>query len=584
MRTRNAHSGRRTGLLEQPDSHTNRTDGIRDLYRWLRRRRTIHAPRYTAATITTVALYAHAQINPAWTLLGTICITLWLIAYAGHTLDRTIERRYAVAIITAAALWADTVALAGMSAHLAWTGIAVTAAADIPWRRHRRIRARSRTVRVEHRLPYAIARNAPGVAVRSVTHTPHGLVTRLRLDGTAETVSTLQRKGPSLARDLNIPAGGITVEPVAATAADAIAHITVTDPLAAPIPWPGPTVDTIRRPFPIGLYADGSLILLNLRETHVLIGGPTGDGKTVLLNVIAASVAAMPDADLWIVDVGKDGAAALPWAPSAGRIATTLGEARALLAEAVEWQRYRSAEGAGRRSKVNPTADEPQIVVAIDDAAKVLEDPVCLAFVIDLSELARAAAISLVLLAQKTTLEVLGSGRLKTNLRTRILLPVNEPQDAREILPDDWKDVPLSALDAPGKILVRQGSVRPVVGRGYLLDDIGTVRGIAEQWAPHRPEIPRPVVPDDNTPEGSADMLTGTLDVEEPAPADDDSRAVGLWKALEDAGVGGIRVKAMMGSSGIPRSTLHDLLARWVKAGYVERIGHGIYARTVHGK
>ena len=90
--------------------------------------------------------------------------------------------------------------------------------------------------------------------------------------------------------------------------------------------------------------------MLFLRR-HGLFGGSTGSGKSGGLNVLIGNLVACPDVVIWGIDL-KRGMELGPWASCIDRLATTPGQAQALLSDAVAILEARAAKLAaeGRRT------------------------------------------------------------------------------------------------------------------------------------------------------------------------------------------------------------------------------------------
>ena len=67
------------------------------------------------------------------------------------------------------------------------------------------------------------------------------------------------------------------------------------EPLAVPIPWPGPAITSVTQLAEIGISEDGRPVRVLLLRRNVLIGGIAGSGKSGVLNVIIAILAACRD-------------------------------------------------------------------------------------------------------------------------------------------------------------------------------------------------------------------------------------------------------------------------------------------------
>ena len=123
------------------------------------------------------------------------------------------------------------------------------------------------------------------------------------------------------------------------------------DPHATPIEWPATTNTSITQPADLGLSEDGLPVRVLFLRRHALIGGTTGSGKSGVLNVILAYLAACSDVVIWGVDL-KGGMELQPWASCIQRLATTPTRATGLFRDAVAELNRRAARMAetGKRS------------------------------------------------------------------------------------------------------------------------------------------------------------------------------------------------------------------------------------------
>ena len=69
---------------------------------------------------------------------------------------------------------------------------------------------------------------------------------------------------------------------------------------------------SIDNPIPIGVYEDGQVCSVTLREMATLIVGLRGSGKSNLLNVLLAQLARCADVLIFAIDL-KGGRMAAPW-------------------------------------------------------------------------------------------------------------------------------------------------------------------------------------------------------------------------------------------------------------------------------
>jgi DNA segregation ATPase FtsK/SpoIIIE, S-DNA-T family len=144
------------------------------------------------------------------------------------------------------------------------------------------------------------------------------------------------------------------------------------DPLATVVEaLPVPDVTDVGA-VPVGRREDGTPWTVRLRGSHTLVAGATGAGKgSVLWSLIRAIGPAVRDglAELWVLDP-KGGMELAPGAPLYARFAYDNPAAMAtVLEDAVTVMQARAARLRGVTRLHEPTADEPLIVVVVDELA-----------------------------------------------------------------------------------------------------------------------------------------------------------------------------------------------------------------------
>lgn len=296
-----------------------------------------------------------------------------------------------------------------------------------------------------------------------------------------------------------------------------ILHVAERDVLARTVPLPaGNDPLSITGPIPVGLYQDGQVCAVTLREVASLIVGLRGSGKSNLLNVLLAQLARCPDVLIFAIDL-KGGRMATPWIrpwldyraprPVIDWLATDREEAekmlRALL-RAVE-ARARSCSGGG---KITPSARQPAILLVCDEVAVILgigtggprlsEGGVTNATLAGLATrlvmTGRSEAIDLVMATQRGTVTMTGSADLKSQCALRIGLGVVSEADARLIIPDDVRiAADLARLRHPGSGIVQQGRNGRVLPVKFYRIEHEMIGQIAERFGRLRPE-PDPLV------------------------------------------------------------------------------------------
>ena len=133
------------------------------------------------------------------------------------------------------------------------------------------------------------------------------------MDAWGWTARVILRKGTTAAQAINqLPAieSGLGLRPGSARAIPDSARadrftlrVIEKDPHAQPIPWHAPSSATITAPVGLGLFEDGRPARVLILRRNVLIGGTTGAGKSGIVNVILAALAACGDVVVWGVDL-----------------------------------------------------------------------------------------------------------------------------------------------------------------------------------------------------------------------------------------------------------------------------------------
>jgi len=318
---------------------------------------------------------------------------------------------------------------------------------------------------------------------------------------------------------------------------------------------------------------------------HGLMGGSTGSGKSGGLNVLIGNLVACPDVVIWGIDL-KKGIELQPWASCIARLATTPGQARALLADAVAIVETRAAQLAaeGRRTWA-PTPDAPALVIIIDEFAELADDAAeAMSYADSIARLGRALAVTLIAATQRPTQKAMGQGAVRSQMDLRIAFRVRERKDVDLILGQGMLAVGWHAhtLNAPGKFLISApGHGTPRRARAYLLTD-QAVTETAARYATQRPELDeisqhaiRAAVadtaadlPDDGSPPSASRSAPDPG--EEIANADDE-----LWLALCLAPDEGTDVGELIRLTGMSRPTLYRRLAEHARAGRAIQVSRG---------
>ncbi|MFG3132830.1 FtsK/SpoIIIE domain-containing protein [Streptomyces tendae] len=377
-----------------------------------------------------------------------------------------------------------------------------------------------------------------------------------------------------------------------------------TDPLAEPIPWPGPSTSTCLEPAVLGVDAYGDLVQIPMLYNHVLIGGATDNGKSGLLNVLIGHAVACRDAEVLLIDL-KPGAVELgPWRSCALGLADSPSRAMQLLkmiwAEVERRGQYLRDLGEELGKPVKkwvPGEHGPAWFVFIDELAELVRKvPAAAKLVESLLQVARFVGITLVCATQSPSNKVFGgSTDGRQQYQVRIGLGAKESTTANLIFGpgahgDGWT---LDELDAPGKFLRwDRENQEPIEARAYLMtvDDIGaTVHRYALDEVPAaRPHPAEEIEPDDDptppkppTPPTPPSGPGGGRPVLRAVPTFPDGSEVPdnrheLWQAVEKAGSRGVTISELLAlqPDGVAsRGGISDPLQVWASQGHIVQAG-----------
>jgi S-DNA-T family DNA segregation ATPase FtsK/SpoIIIE len=555
--------------------------------RWAWRHRSAFLPPAITSAAFTVAAFTHPHHARWW--ITTACMTaavtillgiphrlLWeqpagrftsgLLArlWAACGIDRPAERAYAAVVTACAGGWESAGIAAGPIARpLPQIAVIGTVVLGIPWWAHRRRRARVKIERTIQAWP-SIAESAglPGSRIASAAGDAWGWTARvvLRKGSTAEDAVA---KIPAIESGLGVRRGSVRVVPDASRADRFTLRVIETDPHAAPIPWPAITNASITRPAGLGLSEDGQLVQVLFLRRHALIGGTTGAGKSGLVNVILAYLAACRDVVIWGVDM-KGGMELQPWASCLQRLAVTPQQATGLFRDAVTELNRRAAQMAqdGQRSW-EPTPGNPALVIVVDEYAELPEQ--AHPYADSVARLGRAVAVSLLAATQRPSQDAMGKGAVRSQMDTRICLRVRERRDVDLILGQGafragWQ---AHQLSQPGAFLISDPEhATPERHRAYLIDD-GQIARHAAHHAHGRPDVP--ASEPETTQTAPRTPQTASLG---PAGGDEpEGPETALWASLLRAGPDGVPITDLMAACGMGRSWVYYRLREHARAG-----------------
>jgi len=582
---------------------------------------------YLAGSLASMARLPHLAVI-------VICVTLGggVVIAALITAGTGLSTVYVSACGVAGAAW---LAYACVSAPWAWTvavALALPAAAAIvlyPALREREHRAAERArlaaeaaaiARQQRKWPDLLARiGHKGVMFAGQEDTRAGYLVHLRLPGSGRvTYSVLAPATEQLEVAARLRHGSFRFER-GDQAHKVILHVAERDVLAETVPFPDDQGTlSIVRPLPLGLFEDGQVCAVTLREVATLIVGLRGSGKSTLLNVLLAQLARCADVLIFAIDL-KGGRMAAPWIEPwlAGRtprpvvdwLATDREEAERMLRALLRAVDARSRSGSGGE-KIIPSPRQPAILLVCDEIAVILgvgmggprsslegvTNATLSGMATQLVMTGRSEAIDPIMATQRGTVTMTGSADLKSQCALRIGLGVASEADARLIIPDDVRiAADLARLRYPGTGIVqmgKQGRVVPVKfyrieyeAIGEIAERYGRIRpgpdklledalgeDYATRWSPRRAaRIPgvgsRPVVP--------AGFAGPRVTEDDGHPAR--GRVAAL---LRSAGVKGMTVRAIaeqLATDGqeVAHQTIHRWLTEEAAAGRVENASYG---------
>jgi hypothetical protein len=465
-----------------------------------------------------------AHLPPLAVIIGCVVVGALLVLAALLTSQTGPSAGYGCACGVAIGAW---LAYAGTAAAWSWPPAVVLAVvAAVLIRQYPLLRVREDEAAEQARLAAeaaAIARKRDkwpdligrighkGVKFAGQEQTLAGYLVHLRLPGSGRvTYSALAPATEQLEVAARLRHGSLRFER-GAQAHEVILHVAERDVLAETIPLPEQEGSlSITRPIPVGLYEDGQVCAVTLREIASLIVGLRGSGKSNLLNVLLAQLARCPDVLIFAIDL-KGGRMAAPWIEPwlAGRsprpvvdwLATDREEAERMLRALLRAVQARSRSGSGGE-KITPSPRQPAILLVCDEIAVILGigtggprtslDGVTNATLAGLATqlvmTGRSEAIDLIMATQRGTVTMTGSADLKSQCGLRIGLGVASEADARLIIPDDIRiAADLARLRHPGTGIVQQGKQGRVLPVKFFRIEHEAISEIAERYGRIRP-------------------------------------------------------------------------------------------------
>jgi DNA segregation ATPase FtsK/SpoIIIE, S-DNA-T family len=559
------------------------------LGRLLYRHRSAFLPFLITGTTFALAYATHRHHPGSWPIAATATFTATLILAIPHQLAwprpatrktsdmitraweacgiaRPAERAYAATVTAVTGGWLTAAIAAGPTAKPLPTIAAIaTVILGIPWWAHRRRRARVRIERTIQSWP-DIAENMglPGSRIASATGDAWGFTARVILRKGTTTAQAIGQI-PAIESGLGMRPGSVRALPDPKRADRFILRAIETDPHAQPVPWPGQPDTSITRPAALGLFEDGQPACVTLLRRNALIGGTTGSGKSGVLNVILAYLAACADVAIWGIDL-KGGMELQPWAGCLDRLATTPPQAIRLFDDAITELDKRAATMAAHSRRVwDPAPGTPALVIVVDEYAELPADARDSAD--SLARRGRAVAVNLLAATQRPTQQAMGSNAVRSQMDTRICLRVRERRDVDLILgqgslASGWH---AHTLTQPGAFLLSDPEhTTPQPARGYLITD-GQVASHVRAHA--RPALASTTPPGPTPPYTAPAQPGGTDGQEAPETA--------LWDALRAAGPEGVTARALARHTRMGRTWVYERLREHADVGRACHVSHG---------
>lgn len=440
-----------------------------------------------------------------------------------------------------------------------------------------------------------VALGVPAMDVSRIVFTDTGWHAMVSLPAGKQTsAEAVIAKRQQLEANLDLP-GKLRLA-VGPQANQLIVRMQTNDPLERPVTWPGPGITSIEQPMPLGVYPDGSEILLDLVAGHVLLAGGTDMGKSGAVNVIIGNLVACADAQVLGIDM-KPGALELgPWRRNMIALADAPDLARQVLmmvkAEMIRRGRYLSTLRGPNGEPVRKWTSEhgPYWVLVIDELAELLRQaPDVAAELITINQVARAMGIRVVAATQSPSEKAFGGQGTdaRQQYSTRIGLPVFESTPINMIFGSGaygagWR---LDWLDLPGKVMVASKRYKePNEGRCYWVsdaqivatsmqyepDDAAATALAAEPEPEHEPE---PDGPTPTPPAGGGRPRLRAVPTFPDGSRIPDNR-LELWEALEKAGSEGLTLQEAV-AQGLAghRTSVQGPVSQWVAKGWVDDSG-----------
>lgn len=285
-------------------------------------------------------------------------------------------------------------------------------------------------------------------------------------------------------------------------AAEVVVRRMFRDVLAEDVPYPiDRNPKTIHQPMPLGVDESDQELGIVFREISGKIVGERGTGKSASLNTHLAYLTGCTDAIVWLID-GKGGRTGRPWADALDWLACpTQSDSREADAILIAGNAVIQSRSTGDGEKVYPTAAQPAVVVVIEESSVVtgaIGNGKRTKWAQDLVVLGRSEGVDALIIAQRGTITMLGSGDMSSQLQYTVGLGISDMQDAQRVFGD--RALSQEALRYSGDsryvgvLLAKHPAWRSVLPvKGYMLDPT-LIPGLAATNARFKPQLEQTAV------------------------------------------------------------------------------------------
>ncbi|HKF19584.1 MAG TPA: hypothetical protein VKF14_20665 [Candidatus Dormibacteraeota bacterium] len=329
-----------------------------------------------------------------------------------------------------------------------------------------------------------------GSSIQHAEADEHGYTLTLALrpgQTIADVVSSLSR----LESALKAPPGAVHVAPDPDRADRCLIRVVHNDPLAMAVRWRVPSGQSIADPIHLGAFRGGDPVEVALFGEHMLVAGAAGRGKSGMMNVVTAELAARRDVVMWGIDC-RDGLELAPWQVVLDRWAVSADEGTAVLRAANRIVDARARLlAAHRERRWRPAPEEPALVVLVDELSELTSEAIGLCE--RLARRGRPLGIGLVAATHHASAAgILGGVDLRHQVAVRVCLGLVESHDVDRILgPGRWGGGWCAErLRLPGSFLIVVPGMHetPRPARAFWLSD-EDVAHVAARFGTQRPAL-----------------------------------------------------------------------------------------------